>query len=172
MGIFVEIFVFENVSADKKQRKRQITRVNWVKNLHTQAVSPNIIVYDKGWLGVAKWIVKKFVSLQIRIFHISDKQTNAKFLKLTNSLEKTGYVAYFGDGTTEDFLTLQEDLFPLKKCEFEDGQIMIPHNYDKLLHQAYGDYMTLPPENQRWNQAPMKLRFPNEEYIILHDGKM
>ena len=42
---------------------------------------------------------------------------------------------------------------------------MIPANYDKLLTQAYGDYMQVPPEDKRWNQAPLKIRFSDGEVI-------
>ena len=33
--------------------------------------------------------------------------------------------------------------------DFEDISMPIPHNYDKVLTEFYGDYMTPPPEDQR-----------------------
>lgn len=167
IGIFIELFIFENVSADKKKRANQIKKVNWVKNLHAQTVSSNIVIYDKGIIGMIKWVAKKTLSIAVKILHIDSKKTNAAFLAVTNSDKETGYVAYFGDLTTEDFLSKKEELLPLEKCKFEDITISVPHNYDALLHNAYGDYMEIPPEEARWNQAPVKIRFPGEEYIVL-----
>lgn len=167
IGIFVEIFVFENVDASKKKRARQIRKVNWAKNVHAQAVSSHVVVYDKGIVGGLKRLVKTYISLMVRCRHLDSRQTNAAFLKLTNSPVETGYVAYFGDHTTEDFLSKKEDLFPLEEHSFEDITILVPRNYDELLHQAYGEYMQIPPEEDRWNQAPLKLRFPGEKDVIV-----
>lgn len=36
-----------------------------------------------------------------------------------------------------------------KRVPFEDMEIVIPSNYDKILKSIYGDYMTLPPEENR-----------------------
>lgn len=48
--------------------------------------------------------------------------------------------AWFGDGV---------------ELPFEDTTIICPIDYDKVLTQMYGDYMTLPPEDQRSQQHCM-----------------
>ena len=35
------------------------------------------------------------------------------------------------------------------ELEFEGHRFFAPAQYEKLLEQVYGDYMTLPPENER-----------------------
>ena len=42
-----------------------------------------------------------------------------------------------------------EDLFPLKRYEFEDTYFMGPNNPAPFLTYCYGDYMTLPPIEKR-----------------------
>ena len=42
-----------------------------------------------------------------------------------------------------------EDFFPIKKYPFEDKEFWGPNNADKMLRHWYGDYMQLPPEEQR-----------------------
>jgi lipopolysaccharide cholinephosphotransferase len=42
-----------------------------------------------------------------------------------------------------------DDLFPLQRLPFEDGWFSAPRLPDKYLRQMYGDYMRLPPEDQR-----------------------
>lgn len=37
----------------------------------------------------------------------------------------------------------------LESHKFENLEVMIPKNYDLILKKCYGDYMTLPPENDR-----------------------
>jgi lipopolysaccharide cholinephosphotransferase len=43
----------------------------------------------------------------------------------------------------------QSDVFPLKKYVFEDYEFYGPNDADSLLRKIYGDYMTLPPVEER-----------------------
>ena len=43
----------------------------------------------------------------------------------------------------------EEQLFPLKKCKFEDAFFYVPNDYDSVLKGYYGNYMELPPEEKR-----------------------
>lgn len=43
----------------------------------------------------------------------------------------------------------EKNIFPLIDIEFEGHLFMAPHNYDEHLRIRYGDYMKLPPEEQR-----------------------
>ena len=40
--------------------------------------------------------------------------------------------------------------FILNRTEFDGIEVFIPSNYDEILKRIYGDYMTLPPENERF----------------------
>jgi len=42
-----------------------------------------------------------------------------------------------------------EDVFPLKKYKFENTEFYGPNNAHNILTQHFGDYMKLPPENER-----------------------
>lgn len=42
-----------------------------------------------------------------------------------------------------------DHIFPLKKYDFEDTQFWGPNNYDAILSQFYGDYMTIPEFEKR-----------------------
>ena len=42
-----------------------------------------------------------------------------------------------------------EEIFPLRMYSFEDTEFYGPSNPDSILTRAYGDYMTLPPEQNR-----------------------
>lgn len=46
-----------------------------------------------------------------------------------------------------------EDLFPLRRIGFENGEFWAPRNPDVYLRLMYGDYLELPPENQRIRHA-------------------
>lgn len=162
MGIFVEIFVFENVSADQKKRLKQIHRVTNTKVLYIARQVKRPVTYGTKSEVFVKNAVKMILKGYTYAAGLTPKKLNQRYLAQTVSKEETGYAAYFGDDTTEDFLTRKTDLFPLKEVPFGQDTILIPSNYDQLLRQAYGEYMTIPPEDKRWNQAPQKIRFSDQ----------
>lgn len=43
----------------------------------------------------------------------------------------------------------EKDIFPLSEISFEGHSFYVPNNYDHYLRTLYGNYMELPPENQR-----------------------
>ena len=66
-------------------------------------------------------------------------------LVITSVKKKTDYVTDFGD-----FYLYESVLFEgTVKHTFEDHVFLIPKNYDQLLSHTYGDYMQLPPIEQR-----------------------
>lgn len=48
-----------------------------------------------------------------------------------------------------DIIISREGSERIREVLFEDMQVMIPEGYDTILREVYGDYMTLPPEDQR-----------------------
>ncbi len=165
MGIFVEIFVFENVSADPKERQKQIRRVINTKILFNAHQVKRPVTFGSKPVIAIKNVVKFLLKGYTHIAGLTQEKLNQRYLDQTVSKEETGYAAYFGDSTTEDFLTKKADLFPLQEVPFGADTIMIPSNYDQLLKQAYGDYMTIPPVEGRWNQAPLKIRFSDQTEV-------
>ena len=49
------------------------------------------------------------------------------------------------------------------KIEFEDIMVNAPINNHRILEQIYGDYMQLPPEDERYNHVPQNLSFGSYE---------
>lgn len=46
-----------------------------------------------------------------------------------------------------------------KKIRFEDIEVNAPENSHAILEQIYGDYMKLPPEEERYNHMPKNIDF-------------
>lgn len=66
------------------------------------------------------------------------------------------------DNWTSERAWLKEKI----KVKFEDTEIRIPKEYDKYLTKQYGDYMWIPPENQRVkHNGTVDLTRSYEEYI-------
>lgn len=64
-------------------------------------------------------------------------------IDLEHDEDMVGFISVFNDSM------LFDDIFPLKKYDFEGTYFWGPQNADKLLTSCYGDYMKLPPVDKR-----------------------
>ena len=75
----------------------------------------------------------------------------------------TNVVTSFGDGCSLKYRSAVNEMFPLKETEFENMKIKMMNNDDEHLKRTYGDYMQLPPVEQRINHAPYIIEFGDVE---------
>ena len=63
--------------------------------------------------------------------------------------------------TAEEYpqIYLKDDFKDIIKVKFEDIEVNVPKNYDNILKSLYGDYMKLPPEEDRYNHITEHLDF-------------
>ena len=47
----------------------------------------------------------------------------------------------------------------VKRAKFEDIEVNIPGNYDDILKSLYGEYMQLPPKEDRYNHITENFDF-------------
>ena len=89
------------------------------------------------------WFVSKIISFNF----MKDKLNR---LASTYSYDDSSYVAVLSwmDGGLE-FSVKKDDLFDCIRVPFNDASFFIPKNFDALLRKSYGNYMELPPENER-----------------------
>lgn len=167
MGIFLEIFVFEDVAPRKINQI--IRKVTFTKLLHFEAASHHRIAAGHGVMRMIKLVSKYLLYWFVKIFRLTPEKTNAIYLKQTIGRKETGFVTCFGDHTTKDVLTKKDELFPIQELPFGETVICVPHNWDALLEQSFGSYMELPPIEKRENQAPVLIQFPGKEPQKLHD---
>ena len=163
--IFIDIFPFDKVAPNEKQMKKQHLITLFYDRLIYLCGSAHPIIPYKGIkygvVSIICWIVHYFM----KIFCISPrfiyKLYTKECMKYSNaeSLEFT----YFGDGMSLMARVHKEDLFPVKYVKFENVTIPVPHNNKNILTKSYGDYMQLPPEEDRVNHAPLIIDFGDFE---------
>ena len=144
MGTFVDIYPMD-VAGNGKQ-----------KFFYNKAWFFSSMYFTKSRLHyvVPKGVLKKFVkgcSFLMSKINTIDSLRN-RLIKYSKKFpyEKSDFIAsitWLVDGNKNVFK--KSDFDELILHDFEDTKFYIPKNYDNLLTTRYGNYMQLPPENER-----------------------
>ncbi len=159
IGINVDIFIYENAPDDDKELAKNIKRVwFWDKLLMLRNLSDPTMPLKGIKRSIAHFICA-FIHYSLCIFHISRKwiiRKREKYAAKYRNKDTSRLIIY---NEFKPIVTLidKKDIYPLKKHKFEDTEISVPNNCDAVLKGLYGDYMELPPEEERKGHAPYML---------------
>ncbi len=157
-GIWIDIFIFhrfQTLEEIKAVKKRIIT----LRKQYLYSKKEKNIGMEKGVLRKAIAFCENTYS---RFVNITSKSPEKRAWKRYMSLfEEKGdlitTIDYPYDNCPEQSLLEMSDIFPLKDVRFERLTLKAPASIEKHLRNYYGDYMKLPPEENRVNHAPKYL---------------
>lgn len=135
-GLFIDIFPLDNLSENKIKQKLTVYMCVVCKKALWAPVG---VIYGKNTLHRA---VFKFLNFFPRKMFISIYEFFAiKFNKKETSI----IISHNVHGTI-----YEKDWYKnIVELEFEGYRFKAPENYHQILEASYGDYMELPPENER-----------------------
>ncbi len=153
-NIFMDIFIMDNIPDNKI--KRFIHK--WRCFALNQMVQYSLVKFQNE--SRPKEILQHLAHYILKIIPLSPMTIKKRCVKVYRKYENIEC------DETCDFPSLafmpiynKKEMFPVKKSRFEDIEINVPNNYDKILTRLYGDYMELPPEDKRFRPAPDKIDF-------------
>lgn len=165
-GVFIDIFPIDNVPSQPLLNK--IRRI-WSFFLMYTATSVKIfedksetykrIMYSSKE-GRRNWRIRQAWG---RLFSFASAKSWNKWIeKFAIYKKRTGYVHVIAD-LNACFRQLPEDYFlPFKEIELpEIGKIKIPNKWDEYLTYSYGDWRTIPDDNDKWHHYVTKFRLPD-----------
>lgn len=132
-GLLIDVFLIE--------RMPSISFKQWIRKVNLESYLYRKDIAMSGQSNRIKGrILKPFCNSLISIAHFISKISMSKKLSLhyLTDVSGFGFIQFSSD-----------DIFPLKRMSFENKEFLVPNNYDKILRQIYGDYMTLPPVDKR-----------------------
>ena len=145
-GFFIDVFPFDNVPSNQYIAKIIII----ISRLYYHFLA--------SWYGRkdASSKVRQMIRKSIRRMPASQIESlNERYLRFCRKYEykSTGYITCFFWRMTQHntYIFDERQIFPTKDILFEGHPVRIMNNPDYYLSHMYGDYMTLPPENQRCN---------------------
>ncbi len=156
LGVFLDIYCFDNVPDDDKKMRRQGRKVWFLNKLMILKAVKKPVLYFGGWKAKVVYAISWVVHHLLNICHISNKflygLVKKELTKYNN--QETKRIAYYFDPTPFTSVIYYDDTFPTKVLPFEDGEMRVGCHVEKYLEQRFGDYMVMPPEDKRHNHPP------------------
>lgn len=153
-NIFIDIFILDNIPKNKFKRFIQ----KWTSFTLNQLTMYAYIKFENE--STIKKIIQQTIHYFLKIIPISPNTIKRKCVETFKKYmdEECDEVCDF-PAISQMPVYFKSDYLPAKKVKFEDIEVPIPNNFDKVLTRHYGDYMTLPPVESRWRPAPEKIEF-------------
>lgn len=160
--IFLDIQIYSRVkdyeTAEKESKRIYKLKRMWYYSLDgMRAVSSDSVRFK------LRCYRNDLIHKTLNIIARPDRKLFNKIFQIIENLDQHGnYITTFSTGILEEMkksVLPEDDMFPVKYVPFEDTEIPVVNNVDKMLKQIYGDYMKLPPEDKRFNHGPQILDF-------------
>lgn len=159
--IGIGLFAFDKISNNPKIRKKQL-RGTWLwARLSFLVATPTPHIAFGGMKRKLVLFACKIANGFLNIAHISPAIIHKKWEQAA-LLAKDEDVDLFVDFTDQNPLNwcaTKDEVFPLRSVQFEDMIAPLPNLYDQILRRSYGNYMQLPPVEERKNHYPSKLEY-------------
>lgn len=146
-GVFVDIFPVDNVPDDIKERKALYKRKNILNNIHTLKIVS---------LSSSRSLMKNVVLAisHVLLFVVGMRRLVKSMEKLSTKYadQITKNAAVFAPSDSVEKWILPSSIYnDITEIEFENTEVCAIKEYHATLTALYGDYMQLPPVEQRIN---------------------
>lgn len=159
-GIYIDIFPLDAFPNNKLRQKIILFKSKLlslrISELYTIKKTNNI-----------KNTRNKLIVNLMKIFYPSPYDAVKAKEKLNRNYEnvKTDYLVNFSGAWGEREISLSKWFDETVKLQFENDMFCCPKNYDEYLKQIYGDYLQLPPPEQRVTHHYSEVVDPFHSYI-------
>jgi lipopolysaccharide cholinephosphotransferase len=162
-GIFLDLFAYDKTTTNPKKRKKQI-RDTWIWARLCVLSEYKYPQFPKNLDGILLKVSKIgciAVHYVLRVLHLKKNFFYKQYLKAAMRYRNSKEELYtdFSYVDPEKLLCTREMIFPLRKMQFENIQINMLNGADKYLRSQFGDYMKLPPVEQRKTHNPRYIDF-------------
>jgi len=156
-GVWVDVFPLDN--AKEEYRLPQVMQAGIFKIV-------KIIIEGKNKFFYKKILLKKIIG---KIFFFIETSTLLKLQEKIMQLNKDELSKYFvslGSSYSYKKETVEKKrYFPARELEFEGKLYKVPNDYDYILKKVYGNYMKLPPENERITHNLVRIILDEEKIL-------
>ena len=161
MGIFIDVYPFDNYGNKEETARYLLNKIERINGMYA--------IYMNGFSlrGWSRSIIRMPLHFFLRIIygrHYNSKVDSRIYKIIEKHTKDTD--KYIGQVTWERGCNqFNKEWFAERVLvPFEDRQFWVPKGYDMILKKSYGNYMELPPQNQRVSTHDYKIyrRVENE----------
>ena len=159
-GIYIDIFPFDNVPNNKIQRLIHEYRLKLYQYVILERCKYNISIDFKGLKGLIYNLTKKSLkNLSIREIKRKHEILSRKYNK-----KKTKHVLAVGGSYGYKKESIKSTwISQIDELDFEGLLFKVPKGYREYLEYFYGDFMTPPPIDKRYNRhGILEVKFEDE----------
>lgn len=170
LGVFLDIYAFDTLPDDDRALRRQARSAwLWSKLLILRSI-PHPVLPVSGWKARVLQTACAAVYYGMRVFGISKRwlYRKCRAASMRHLEASTGRIGYLCDTNPYSHIIEVEELNPPLRLEFEGEMVCFPRCLRKMLENTYGDYMQLPPEEQRKNHCPFALQLEEDMSETTH----
>lgn len=143
-GIFIDIFSYSNTSNSEKIRIKDFKKIKLLNSMMTRTkLDFKNDGFKQNFLRLNKNILSKIIGYRNIIKFLNNIYN--KYNNVDTDYVVSNWPAY----NINKEVQKSKNIIEYTDVEFENMNIMIFKNYDEILKTTFGDYMQLPPENQR-----------------------
>lgn len=164
-GIFIDIFPLENAYTSK-----WLIRWTQLKGCFLMYVATSVADFEsksKEYKALMTSTVAGSINYYLRqtigfIFcWMSPEGWYDAFDKAMTGNQETGYYMIPSCGPEyKNFMPRGKNLFlPTRRAPFDDIEVNVPNQPEKLCQIEYGDWQRIPPENERWQHYINEIKF-------------
>lgn len=147
-GIYIDVFPIDNLPDSMTAQKYQLKKLNLLHNLVGVKIRTRMIRHS-----IFKTFVSDLLYWSLKIVPISMLNKMIENTITKYSSHKTQYVSCLAIGTYLKKERFERSVFKDSiDVPFEKITVAIPIRYEEVLRTIYGDYMKLPPVEQRINR--------------------
>ena len=154
MGVYIDVFPIDALP-DNERKRRLLQKKVW----HLRKMQAYSIIKNRGYEKLYFKLIKKIAKIV----------GSRRWLYLINNnlhkydMDKESYCADIASALKRN-ICCNKNVFDTGRCtEFEGKMYNIPNNAEEYLSELYGDYMTLPPENERVSHHKFEAYYIYEE---------
>lgn len=166
-GFYIDIFPYDALPESDEEMKKQLRRAERLAALFSinRVKEPQIGSYGAGKTAMLK-LIWKTLHYGMRVLGITGsrmwKQCQKNFTRYEGPDVKRRTCFCMN---AEKWIVFEDEIKNVLDMPFEDITVKVPEGYDRILRRNYGNYMELPPREQRVNHMPAAIQFPGENLI-------
>ena len=161
LGIFLDVYCFDNVSDNQKEYEKQARDTWFWSHMRILVDVPHPVILADGIKGKLLRVGVTIGRGVCKLLHVSTQKMYEREQEARNRYAhiKTKCIGYLNDTDPWTQTYYVDDIFPVKKLEYEGMMVAFPNKIEEFLELVYGDYMQLPPVEKRKNHYPARLDF-------------